>query len=124
MESRELSGTLRDVMKDVIEIVRLFQELCSSCEVSHQQLSFHSKSRWLSRGSQVLAHASELQGELEIFLREKYFALGQKFEDEKWVLLLSYLGHMTALNTFNESMQEECHTMNDFATKYVLSKKS
>ena len=53
--------------------------------------------------------------ELETFLREKYFALGQKFRIEKYVLLLFYLGDMmTALNTLNKSMQRDFHTVIDF----------
>ena len=57
-------------LKDIIEIVsfiearasnsRLSQELCSSYGASHQQLLFHSESRWLSRGK-VLARVIELQ---------------------------------------------------------------
>ena len=55
LASRELSGTLRGVMKDVIEIVHfikagalnscLFQELCSSRGASHQELLIHSETR-------------------------------------------------------------------------------
>ena len=56
-------------------------------------------------------------------MREKYFALGQKFQSDKWVLLLIYLCNMmTALNTLNKSMQRECHTVIDFADKVRTSK--
>jgi len=52
------------------------------------------------------------------FLREKHFSLGQKFQNEEWFLLLSYLCDMTtALNTLNESMQGQCRTIIDFADK-------
>ena len=99
LASRELSETLHGVMKDVIEIVnfvkarglnsRLFEELCSACGASHQELLFHSETRWLSRGK-VLSRVVELKGELETFLLEKHFALGQKFHNKEWVLLLCY----------------------------------
>ena len=56
--------------------------------------------------------------ELETFLWEKYFALGQKFPDEKWALFLFYLCYMmTAINTLNKSLQREFHTVIDFADK-------
>ena len=127
LASRELSETLHGVMKDVIEIVnfvkarglnsRLFEELCSACGASHRELLFHSETRWLSRGK-VLSRVVELKGELETFLLEKHFALGQKFQNKESVLLLCYLcDMMTALNTLNESMQGHGHTMIDFADK-------
>ena len=127
LASRELSETLHRVMKDVIEIVnfvkaralnsRLFQELCLSFGAAHRELLFHSETRWLSRGK-VLSRVVELKGELETFLREKHFSLGQKFQNKEWLLLLSYLcDMMTALNTLNESMQGQCRTIIDFADK-------
>ena len=74
-------------MKDVIEIVnfvkarasnsRLFQELPSSCEASHQQLLFHSKSRWLSRGK-VFARVIELQNYSRNFFAGEIFRAGPK----------------------------------------------
>ena len=89
---RELSATLHGVIKNVTEIVnfvkarapnsRLFQELRSSCGVSHQQLLFHSESRKLSR-CKFLVRVIELNRKLQTFLREKHFALGQKFQNEK-----------------------------------------
>ena len=64
-------------MTDVVGIVnfvkvrasnsRVLQELSSSCGASHQQVLFHSESRWLSR-SKVLACVIELKGELQTFL--------------------------------------------------------
>ena len=63
LASRELSETLYGVMKDVIDIAnfvkapasnsRLYQELCSSCGASHQQLLFHSEIYLLSNFEQV-----------------------------------------------------------------------
>ena len=92
LASRELSETLHRVMKDVIEIVnfvkaralnsRLFQELCLSCGAAHREQLFHSETRWLSRGK-VLSRVVELKRELETFLREKRFSLGQKFQNEE-----------------------------------------
>ena len=61
--------------------------------------------------------------ELETFLGKKYFELGKKLQNEKWVLLFFYLCHiMTALNMLNNSMQRECHTMIDFADKVCALK--
>ena len=91
LASRELSKTVHGVIKDVIEVVkfvkaralnsRLFEELCSSCGASYRELFFHSETRWLSRGK-FLSHVVELKGELETFLLEKHFALGQKFQNK------------------------------------------
>ena len=111
-------------MKDDNEIVYLvvgrasnsflFQELCSSYGASHQQLLFHSESRWLSRGK-ILARFVELRGEVET---GETFRAWPRFHDEKWALLLSYLiDMMTALSALNESIQKECCTMTDFADK-------
>ena len=127
LASRELSKIVHGVMKDVIEIVnfvkalalnsRLFEKLCSSCGASNRELLFHSETRWLSRGK-VLSRVVELKGELETFLLEKHFALGQKFQNKEWILLLCYLyDMMTELNTLNESLQEHGRTMIDFADK-------
>ena len=92
LASPELSENLHGVMKDVIEIVnfinprslnsRLFQELCSSCGASHRELLFYSETKWLSRGK-VLSRVVELKGDLETFLWEKHFVLGQKFQNEE-----------------------------------------
>ena len=67
----------------------------------------------------------QLKGELEAFLLEKHFELGQKFQNKGWGLLFYYsCGMMTALNTLNESMQAQGHTMNDFADDVHAFKKS
>ena len=124
--SRELSATVHSVMKVVIEIVnfvkaralnsRLFQELCSSCGASHQELLFHSETRWLSR-SKVLSCVIKSKGELETFYGKNVSRLAENFRT-KMGFSLSYLSDMlTALNKLNESMQGQCRTMIEFADK-------
>ena len=49
--------------------------------------------------------------------------LSQKFQDEEWVLLFSYLcGMMKALNWLNKSKQGACRPMIDFGDKVRVFK--
>ena len=66
----------------------------------------------------VFARLIEQKGEPKTWQKILHFALGPKFQVEKWVLLLSYLYNMMrALNTLNESMQGKHHTMIEFVNK-------
>ena len=80
LASNTLPASLNDVLKDVIQMVnfvkasalstRLFHNLCSTMEPDHQKLLFHTKVRWLSKGS-VLNHFLELNVEIQEFLAQR-----------------------------------------------------
>ena len=68
LASFELNATLHSVMKKRASYYRMFQELCSSCGATHQQLLFHSEGGRLSRGKVLPRDRYEkLKRELETF---------------------------------------------------------
>ncbi|XP_068232174.1 protein FAM200C-like [Palaemon carinicauda] len=84
---------------------RVFKLFCEEMGSEHQVLLFHTEVRWLSRGK-MLARIAELADEIAIFLREYQSNFAENFEDEIFILSLSYLADIFGhLNDLNLSMQ-------------------
>ena len=86
---------------------RLFKLFCEKMENEHQVLLFHTESRWLSR-EKILTSTAKLKERIAIFLREYQSNFVDKFEDEVFILSLSYLAdifiHFNDLNMFMQGM--------------------
>jgi hypothetical protein len=77
LASKTLPGKLSITLTNVINIVnyvkggatttRLFRALCQEYESAHQDLLFHTRVRWLSKGN-MLSRVLELHDELVVFL--------------------------------------------------------
>ena len=72
-----------------------------------QVLLFHTEVRWLYRGK-ILTRMAELKDEIAIFLQEYQSNFADKFENEVFILFLSYLAdifsHLNDLNMFMQGM--------------------
>ena len=86
---------------------RLFKLFCEKMGNKHQVLLFGIEVRWLSL-EKILTHMSKLKEELAIFLQEYQSNFVDKFEDEIFILFLSYLAdifsHFNDLNMFMQGM--------------------
>ncbi|XP_076042078.1 protein FAM200C-like [Oratosquilla oratoria] len=94
-------------MSQLIVYARLFKLPCEEMGSEHQVLLFHTEVRWLSRGK-ILTRMAELKDEIAIFLREYQSNFAENFEDEVFILSLSYLAdifsHLNDVNTFMQGM--------------------
>ena len=76
-------------------------------ENEHQVLLFHTEVRWLSH-EKILTRMSKLKEEVTIFLRRYQSNSVDKFEDEVFIISLSYLAdifsHFNDLNMFMQGM--------------------
>lgn len=74
--------------------------------------------RWLSRGK-ILIGMAELKDEIATFLREYQSNFAENFEDEVFILSLSYLAdifsHLNDLNMFMQGM----HANNILCTEKI-----
>ena len=87
---------------------RLFKLFCEEMGNGHQVLLFHTEVRWLFRGK-IVTRLAELKDEIAIFLREYQSNFADKFEDEVFMLSLSYLADIFChLNDLNMFMQSAC----------------
>ena len=73
----------------------------------HQVILFHTEVRWLCR-EKILTGVAELKDEIAIFLREYQSNFADTFEDEVFILSLSYLAdifsHFNDLNMFMQGI--------------------
>jgi len=91
---------LKDVLSICVQFVnfilgsplhhRLFKLFCEEMGSEHQVLLFHTEVRWLSCGK-ILTRMAEFKDEIAIFLRKYQSNFAENFEDEIFVLTLSYL---------------------------------
>ena len=117
LAAKTLPPNLKDVLSICVQVVnfirgrslhhRLFKLFCEEMGNEHQVLLFHTEVRWLSRGK-ILTRKAELKNEIAIFLREYQSNSADKFEDEVFILSLSYLAdvfsHLNDLNMFMQGM--------------------
>ena len=117
LAAKTLPPNLKDVLSICVRVVnfirgrplyhRLFKLFCEEMGSEHQVLLFHTEVRWLSRGK-ILTRMAELKDEIAIFLREYQSNFADKFEDEVFILSLSYLAdifsHLNDLNMFMQGM--------------------
>ena len=86
---------------------RLFKLFCEKMGSEHQVFLFHAEVRWLSR-EKILTCMARLKEEITTFLREYQSNFVDKFEDEVFILSLSYLAdilsHFNDLNVFMQGM--------------------
>ena len=133
LASRHISSDLGAVMDNVVAVVnyikagplnsRIFREICSDFESSHQHLLYHSEVRWLSRGK-VLQRLIELHVQVQCFLTEKNHELAHKFSDVSWMLKVAYLADIFGeLNCLNISMQGRNQTLISISEKLKAFKK-
>lgn len=84
---------------------RLFHVLCDEMGSGHVQLLLHTEVRWLSRGK-VLLRLFKLHGEVQMFLKDKFFPLSDVFKDTVWLSQLAYLSDIFShLNELNMGLQ-------------------
>ena len=69
---------------------RLFKLFCEKMKSENQVLLFHTEVRWFSRGK-ILTRMAEVKDEIAIFLRKYQSNFADKFENEVFILSLSYL---------------------------------
>ena len=85
-------------------LLKLFWEKMGN---EHQVLLFHTEVRWLSR-EKILTCMAKLKEEIAIFLQEYQSNFVDKFEDEVFILSLSYLAdifsHFNDLNMCKQDM--------------------
>ena len=78
-----------------------FQKFLDDPDIEHQNLTYFSKVRWLSKGS-VLRQFYELRKEVALFLKNKGRPMAE-MEDESWLCDLAFFiditTHMNELNT-------------------------
>ena len=117
LAAKTLPPNLKDVLSICMRVVnfirgrplhhRLFKLFCEEMGSEYQVLLFHTEVRWLSRGK-ILTRMAELKDEIAIFLREYQSNFADKFEDEVFILSLSYLAdifsHLNDLNMFMQGM--------------------
>ncbi|KAL3853930.1 hypothetical protein ACJMK2_013225 [Sinanodonta woodiana] len=105
---------LEHVMKIVVKFVnfirspalnhRSFKEFLNEIESEHNDLVYHNKVRWLSRGK-VLKRFFDLRHEIKIFMTEKSNHLPE-LSDPLWLWYLAILSDLTAyLNDINVKLQ-------------------
>ncbi|XP_068240879.1 protein FAM200C-like [Palaemon carinicauda] len=83
----------------------VFKLFCEEMGSEHQVLLFHTEVRWLSR-REMLTRIAELANVIAIFLRDYQSDYAENFEDEIFILSLSYLADIFGqLNDLNLSMQ-------------------
>ena len=86
---------------------RLLKLFCEKMGNEHKVFLFHTEVRWLSR-EKILVRMAKLKDKIEIFLREYQKNFVNKFEDEVFILSLSYLAdifsHFNDLNMFMQDM--------------------
>ena len=86
---------------------RLFKLFCKKMGNEHQVLIFHTEVRWLCR-EKISTRMAELKDEIALFFREYQRNFADKFEDEVFILSLSYLAdifnHFNDLNMFMQGM--------------------
>ena len=117
LAAKTLPPHLKDVLSICVQVVnfirgrplhhRVFKLFCEEMGSEHQVLLFHTEVRWLSRGK-ILTRLAELKDEIAIFLREYQSNLAEKFEDEVFILSLSYMAdifsHLNDINLFMQGM--------------------
>ena len=74
---------------------RLFKLFCEKMGNEHQVLLFHTEVRWLCR-EKILTRMAEIKDEIAIFLREYQSNFAEKFDDEVFILFLSYLADISS----------------------------
>ncbi|KAI6659387.1 hypothetical protein LOD99_10833 [Oopsacas minuta] len=84
----------------------MFKLFCEEMGSEHVVLFFHTEVRWLSRGK-ILTRIAELHVEIALFLREHQNKFAESFEDDVFILSLSYLADIFShLNNLNLTLQE------------------
>lgn len=115
LAAKDLEPGLHAVMNAAVEVInfvkaratnsRLFTALCEEVGAEYVSLLLHTEVRWLSRG-RMLTRLFNLREELCTFLSEKKPELAGFFNDEKWLLQLSYLADIfSEVNKLNKTMQ-------------------
>lgn len=115
LAAKDLETGLHAVMNAAVEIVnfvkarvtnsRLFAALCEEVGADYISLLMHTEVRWLSRG-RMLTCLFSLREELCTFLSEKRPELADFFNDDKWLLQLSYLADIfSEVSELNKAMQ-------------------
>lgn len=115
LAAKTLPPHLKEVLSVCVKVVNfirgcplnhsVFKLLCEEMGSEHQVLLFHTEVWWLSRGK-ILNRIAELHAEIAIFLREYQSNSAENFEDEMFILSLSYLTDIFShLNDLNLSMQ-------------------
>ena len=117
LAAKTMPPNLKHVLSICVQVVnfirgrplhhRLFKLFCEEMGSEHQVLLFHTEVRWLSR-RKILTRMAELKDEIAIFLREYQSNFGDKFDDEFFILSLSYLAdifsHLNDIDMFMQGM--------------------
>ena len=115
LAAKTLPPHLKDVLSVCVQVVnfirgrplnhRMFKLFCEEMGSEHVVLLFHTEVRWLSRG-EILNRIAELHAEIALFLREHQNKFAENFEDDVFILSLSYLADIFShLNDLNFTMQ-------------------
>ena len=124
------SKTLPTAMKNKLDIIirivnfikssavnsRLFSQLCKQMDSNHENLLFHTKVRWLSKGN-MLARVYGLKDEVSIFLESQGKQdLLLPFQSQEFQLAMAYLVDIfEALNCLNLLLQgKNTNRMKDY----------
>ncbi|CAN7992093.1 unnamed protein product [Ixodes hexagonus] len=84
---------------------RLFAALCKEIGAEHKALLFYCGSRLLSRGN-VVKRVFDLRQELAFFLHEEKHPYAHEFDDERFLMVLTYLSDIfEKLNVLSTQLQ-------------------
>ena len=85
---------------------RQFQKFLNDLDTEHQNLTYFSEVRWLSKGS-TLRRFYELRKEVALFLKNKRRLMAE-MEDESWLCDLVFLVDITTrMNELNTKLQRK-----------------